>query len=56
VRQQKSGRPLAIIETWMKGTLAKLSKKSEMATVVNYSLNHRTRSIKRTRERELSLR
>jgi hypothetical protein len=39
VRQQKSKPLLGTIETWMKATLAKLSKKSETAKAINYSLN-----------------
>jgi hypothetical protein len=39
VRQEKSKPLLAAIETWMQTTLAKLSKKSETAKAINYSLN-----------------
>jgi hypothetical protein len=39
VRQEKSKPLLATIETWMQTTLAKLSKKSETAKAINYSLN-----------------
>ncbi|GJH07158.1 IS66 family transposase [Paraburkholderia terrae] len=39
VRQEKSKPLLATIQTWMKNTLAKLSKKSETAKAINYSLN-----------------